>query len=616
MVGRYRLYDPIAAGGMATVYFGRLLGPVGFSRTVAIKRLHPQFASNPEFVSMFLDEARLAGRVRHPNVVSTLDVVVLADELFLVMDYVQGEPLGSLVGMSARAGKKIPISHAVAIAAAALRGLHAAHEATDEMGHALGIVHRDISPQNILVGVDGVSRVLDFGVAKAAGRIQISREGQVKGKMAYMPPEQIRSAAVDRRTDVYAMGAVLWEALTCERLFLAENDVAALAKVLEGKVDPPSKRVPEIPKALDDIVLRALSRSPADRFESAREMARALEAVVPLVAVAEIGEWVEGLAASMLGPRAKVVARIEAESHGPPGERVLRPDIETRVGILVPSPAVAPARPPDALPLPELPAAPITQQVFVKLAPPAAADLPAAVAPAIAAHVAEVRLPEPVSSVSVIGVSADVPSPPRAIEVALPVPQLDVTIPSAEVSQPLVPSVSLVLDSPSVVAKPSTVPKGPPPRVLPARPSAAPAELIEEVEAFQGPEDSDAELMSRALETRFDPRRVLLVAGGVLGALFVVAVVSRLVSSPNAQDLAPPTVSSSAPGAEPPPGPASAAVGRAAPTSVPTPSSAPETSPKADSVKTTRTPSATPPADRPTRAPRPHPLDSVLDSRK
>jgi serine/threonine-protein kinase len=339
VIGRYRLYDPIASGGMATVYFGRLLGPVGFSRTVAIKRLHPQFASNPDFVSMFLDEARLAGRIRHPNVVPTLDIVALADELFLVMEYVQGEPLGSLVNTATRAGKKMPIAYAVAIAAAALRGLHAAHDATDELGQPLGIVHRDISPQNILVGVDGVSRVLDFGVAKAAGRLQISREGQLKGKMAYMPPEQIRSEAIDRRADVYAMGAVLWECLTARRLFPAENDVAALAKVLEGSVALPSHHVPEIPSALDAIVMRALSRKPADRFDSARDMARALEAAVPLVAVAEIGEWVETMAAAQLGVRAQMVSRIESDSRGGDGSplaalRASSPEIETRVGVV------------------------------------------------------------------------------------------------------------------------------------------------------------------------------------------------------------------------------------------------------------------------------------------
>ncbi len=314
ILGRYALYEPIASGGMATVHFGRLLGPVGFARTVAIKRLHAQFAQDPEFVSMFLDEARLAARIRHPNVVPTLDVVALDGELFLVMEYVQGEPLGALLKATRKAGRKVPIPYAVAIISGALRGLHAAHEAKDEQGEPLGIVHRDISPQNILVGVDGAPRVLDFGVAKAAGRLQVTRQGQIKGKIAYMPPEQIHGTASDRRTDVYAAGAVLWETLTGVKLFQGDSDIAVFAKVMEGKVLPPSQLAPGVPAALDAIVMRALAKSPEDRFEDAREMARALESVVPLVATAEIGEWVEATAAEHLATRTQTVSRIEVDS--------------------------------------------------------------------------------------------------------------------------------------------------------------------------------------------------------------------------------------------------------------------------------------------------------------
>ncbi len=300
---------------MATVHFGRLLGPVGFSRTVAIKRLHEQFAQDPEFVSMFLDEARLAARIRHPNVVPTLDVVALEGELFLVMEYVQGEALGALLKALRRRHERVPVRYAVAIVAGALRGLHAAHEATDEQGNPLGIVHRDISPQNILVGIDGVPRVLDFGVAKAAGRIQVTREGQIKGKIAYMPPEQIHARGTDRRTDVYAAGVVLWETLTGTRLFQGENDVAVFAKVLEGSIRPPSELAQDVPPELDAIVLRAVAGSPDARFPDAREMARALDGVVALVPTAEIGEWVEAIGAEQLTARSRTVTRIEVESN-------------------------------------------------------------------------------------------------------------------------------------------------------------------------------------------------------------------------------------------------------------------------------------------------------------
>ena len=210
IVGRYALYAEIAAGGMATVHFGRLLGPVGFSRTVAIKRLHPQFAKDPEFVSMFLDEARLAARIRHPNVVPTLDVVATDGELFLVMDYVPGESIARLSRVLRERQETLPIRILSATIAGVLHGLHATHEAKDERGHPLGIVHRDVSPQNVLVGTDGVPRVLDFGVAKAAGRVQTTREGQIKGKLSYMPPEQLGAAVSRQRTSTrgHALGAV------------------------------------------------------------------------------------------------------------------------------------------------------------------------------------------------------------------------------------------------------------------------------------------------------------------------------------------------------------------------------------------------------------------------
>src|SRR5690349_1142721 len=184
LVGRYALFEEIACGGMAAVHVGRLVGPVGFSRTVAIKRLHPQYAKDPEFVTMFLDEARLCGRIRHPNVVPTLDVVATEGEIFIVMEYVAGEALSKLMKTAWQKNIPVPPRVAATILSSVLHGLHSAHQTKDEHGRELGIVHRDVSPQNILVGSDGTSRVLDFGVAKAAGRMQTTRDGQVKGKIA------------------------------------------------------------------------------------------------------------------------------------------------------------------------------------------------------------------------------------------------------------------------------------------------------------------------------------------------------------------------------------------------------------------------------------------------
>jgi serine/threonine-protein kinase len=325
LVGRYALFDEIACGGMAAVHVGRLVGPVGFSRTVAIKRLHPQFAKDPEFVTMFLDEARLAARVRHPNVVPTLDVVASQGELFLVMEYVQGESFARLLHVAKSNGQRIPRDIVGSVLAAVLHGLHAAHEAKSERGEPLGIVHRDVSPQNILVGVDGISRVLDFGIAKAAGRAQVTREGQVRGKMAYIAPEQLQHGSANRKADVYAASVVLWEALTGERLFLSDSEAATIARVLTGEVAPPSSLVPDIPPELDAVVMRGLHRDPAERFETARDMARALEACAPPTTATRIGEWVELTAGTALAVRARIVSDVEQIEEFPLADSSTRP---------------------------------------------------------------------------------------------------------------------------------------------------------------------------------------------------------------------------------------------------------------------------------------------------
>jgi serine/threonine protein kinase len=300
---------------MATVHYGRLSGPVGFSRTVAIKRLHPQFAKDPEFVSMFLDEARLAARIRHPNVVQTLDVVALEGELFLVMDYVQGESFARLLRASTKKKEPVPVAVVSGILCGVLHGLHAAHEATNEQGEPLDIVHRDVSPQNVLVGADGIARVLDFGVAKAVGGSHTTREGQIKGKLAYMAPEQLRSGTVDRRSDVFAAGIVLWEALTQRRLFRGESEGAVITSVLEQVIEPPSALVPGLPAGLDAVVMRALDRDRTRRFENARQTALALEASVPIASPTRVADWVEGLAGEVLAQRAQSVLRIESDSN-------------------------------------------------------------------------------------------------------------------------------------------------------------------------------------------------------------------------------------------------------------------------------------------------------------
>jgi serine/threonine-protein kinase len=326
VVGRYALCDKIAGGGMATVHLGRLLGQAGFSRTVAIKRLHAHLAGDPEFVSMFIDEARLAARIHHPNVVSTLDVVARESELFLVMEYVHGESLARLLRSTVERRELVPPRIGAAIVAGFLHGLHAAHEARNERGEPLNMVHRDVSPQNVIVGIDGVSRVVDFGVAKAVGRMQTTRDGQLKGKLAYMAPEQITDGPVTRRTDIYAATIVFWELLTGRRLFQAENEAAVMNAVLTATAAPPSALAP-VPTSLDSIVRRGLAREAEARFETAREMALAIEQSIDIALPSEVGAWVQDIAEQALTLRAELVGNIESSARIEPPSSGAHPTV-------------------------------------------------------------------------------------------------------------------------------------------------------------------------------------------------------------------------------------------------------------------------------------------------
>lgn len=312
VVGRYAVFDEIAAGGMATVHLGRLVGPVGFSRTVAVKRLHAHLAKDPDFSAGFVDEARLAARIHHPNVVSIVDVIAQDGELSLVMDYVEGDSLATLLRNTISLGLGVPLPIASAIICGALYGLHAAHEAKSETGEPLCIVHRDVSPQNILVGTDGVPRIVDFGVAKAAQRLQTTADGQVKGKVAYMSPEQVSRAEVSRQTDIYAVGVVFWEMIAGCRLFQSDNQAHLLTQVLAGNIPPPSRHRPDCPPELDALVQKALSNDPKDRFQTAREMAVAVQQCLAPAPPTDVGDWVTELAPDGLTERRHVRSRVES----------------------------------------------------------------------------------------------------------------------------------------------------------------------------------------------------------------------------------------------------------------------------------------------------------------
>ena len=277
-LGRYELLIPVAYGGMARVWAARLHGQRGFSKTVAIKTILPHLAHNPEFERMFLDEARIASGVHHPNVIEIYELGEEGHVLYLVMEWVNGDSLMHVL----RAGGKTPIPIdpriSARLVADACAGLHAAHELTDDDGRLLNVVHRDVSPHNILVSLEGTVKVVDFGVAKALGQShQATTAGQVKGKVAYMAPEQIGGTEFDRRADIFGMGCVLYEAVTGLQPFRGGNDPQVMQAVLRGTYPPPSSIVKDFPAELAGVIDCALAPEPRARFATAERMRVALE---------------------------------------------------------------------------------------------------------------------------------------------------------------------------------------------------------------------------------------------------------------------------------------------------------------------------------------------------
>ncbi len=274
--GRYHLLDTIAVGGMAEVLLARSASLGGVSRTCVIKRILPQYSRDLQFVSMFIDEARITIALDHPNIVRLFDFGQHEGTYFMAMEYVDGTDLAALMRAHLRAGRALPVEVAVFLAREVLAGLHHAHLLLDHDGRPLGIVHRDVSPQNVLISAAGEVKLTDFGIAAARNKLTQTTSGTVLGKAAYMAPEQACGDKVDFRADLWSVGVVLYEALVGDRLFAAENPLATVQRVMGATVEAPSLRRPELPTALDDVVLRALHRKRDDRFGSAREMGDAL----------------------------------------------------------------------------------------------------------------------------------------------------------------------------------------------------------------------------------------------------------------------------------------------------------------------------------------------------
>ena len=308
---RYELLVKIATGGQATVYVGRVSGSEGFSRLVAIKRAHPYLREDPKARSMLIREARLASRIHHANVVPIVDVEESDDELLLVMDYIEGGALSELLERELSARTSLPHTIALRILLDACAGLCAVHDLAADDGRPLGLVHRDVSPQNILVGVDGTARMTDFGLAQVT-EVSASASTTVRGKLAYLAPEYIEGARFTQQCDVFSMGVVIWETLAGRRLFRGSNDANTIQRVLSEQAPLLSTVAPDLGALFDDVVARALEKTPQARCPSMDELSRLLATAADerlgRASHAEVSHYVRDALAAELAHRRTVIA--------------------------------------------------------------------------------------------------------------------------------------------------------------------------------------------------------------------------------------------------------------------------------------------------------------------
>ncbi|MDC3958737.1 serine/threonine-protein kinase [Polyangium jinanense] len=304
VLGRYELLLPIAQGGMATVWAARQKGSRGFQKTVAIKTMLPSLSDDPQFEQMFLDEASLAARIHHPNVAEILDVGEQDETIYIVMEWVDGEALSVITKTAKRSNVPVPQRIALRIVRQACAGLHGAHELRNDDDQLLNLVHRDVSPQNILVSYDGIVKLVDFGVAKALGRAGgETTAGQLKGKVPYMSPEQALGQKVDRRTDIFAMGIVLYRLTTGLHPFLGENDLATMKNIISRPLLPPRMKNPSFPVELERVLLTCLKKDPNERYQTMLELDAALERVLALSGASVVDDDIGAFTRSVMGDR-------------------------------------------------------------------------------------------------------------------------------------------------------------------------------------------------------------------------------------------------------------------------------------------------------------------------
>ncbi|ADO75417.1 serine/threonine-protein kinase [Stigmatella aurantiaca] len=308
-LGKYRLLKLLATGGMGEVFLARQEGPAGFAKTVVIKRMLPHLGRDPKFVEMFLNEARLAAELSHPNIVQIFELGEHGGTYFLAMEFIHGVNLRTLKRRMDERHLEVPAGFAAWICAQALKGLHYAHTLTNEAGASMNVVHRDVSPDNVLVGFNGTVKMVDFGIAKASTSLSTTNAGTVKGKYAYMSPEQLSGQKADPRTDVYAMGIVLYEFITGGRPFQGPSEGALVRSILQDTPKPPREIRPELAPELEEISLRAIARNPQERFPSAESMAVALEGYA-LGAGAMTQQKVKNLLRALFGEEADIISAV------------------------------------------------------------------------------------------------------------------------------------------------------------------------------------------------------------------------------------------------------------------------------------------------------------------
>jgi serine/threonine-protein kinase len=495
-LGNYELLLEIASGGTATVGIAVYRGAAGFERLVVIKRVHRQLTRDPEFTAMLTDEARLASSIRHLNVVPVIDVLRVDDEVILVMDYVDSVTLSQLGKEAAQEKRRLPAPVVSRILVDTLVGLHEAHEALDIRRQPLGIVHRDVSPQNILVGDDGVARVIDFGIAKARSRLARTAAGIIKGKCAYMAPEQVDGQTVDRRCDVFAAGIVLWEALTGARLFRGDDEFDEMRRVMKAPIPAPSTVVAELGPDVDALLSHALARPVDARFQTALAFARALEHAIPPAPARAVAEQVEALCgpeldyrhsrlAAILGdeidklsprsPRHTLGTQPTREAPGAPAGPVASPVRTSHPATvrLAPVPARSAKAPAPTLPMSTLKSA--------EAAPASVAAVEAAIPVVPRRSLASIGIAVTLGSIVAGGVVAYVlvsprssppPSaPPAAPSLATPAPSPG---PSATTSAPAPAPETATASAPASSVRPPAAPR---PAPTGPRPAPAPSEL-------------------------------------------------------------------------------------------------------------------------------------------